>query len=136
VNGYDRIVSIPVALDEVRREADTRRAAPYLLTVADDGRPHAVAVALRWQDGRARCEVGRRTGANAEARPLVSLVWPPDEPGGYSLIVDGTAARQEGVVLIEPTGAVLHRPASEPAPPGAAEAGEACVSDCQRLLPR
>jgi hypothetical protein len=142
-------VSIPVALDELRREAEARRTAPYLLTVADDGRPHAVAVAAAWDGGRLRCEVGRRSGANASARPLISLVWPPDEPGGYSLIVDGTAAHQDGAVLVEPTSAVLHRPAPAPAAPaggrGATAGSErqppdptstACTSDCRRLLSR
>jgi hypothetical protein len=71
--------------------------------------------------------IGNTTGANASARPLVSLVWPPSEPGGHSLIVDATAttAGDDGRVILEPTRAVLHRTV---ATPNASAAGE---SDCR-----
>jgi hypothetical protein len=107
---------------------------PYLLTTSDDGRPHAVAVTVAWDgdgdgDGhRLRAGVGRRSATNVTTRPLVSLLWAPVEPGGYSLIVDGTAAVElsgtgdpaDSAVTVTPTRAVLHRPA-----PGAATG-----SDC------
>ncbi|MGZ9213613.1 MAG: hypothetical protein ACXW53_17095, partial [Candidatus Binatia bacterium] len=72
------------------REKSTRfGTSPYLLTQGDDGRPHAVAVSIEWQGGRILTSAGTRSAANVAARPLVSLLWPPDEAGGYSLIVDG-----------------------------------------------
>ena len=115
-------MSISVALDELRAAiADTDRA-PYLLTVSDDGRAHTVAVAPQWNgDDELVIAVGRRTAANAQARPLVSLLWPPKERAGYSLIVDAevttTASDDDGhIVHLRPTRAVLHRPA-----PGLAE---------------
>jgi hypothetical protein len=102
-----------------------------LLTVSDDARPHAVAVAAAWDGAALALSVGKRTAANASARPQVSLLWPPNEPGGYSLIVDGTAAatREEGRIAVTPTRAVLHRPA---ATPEAAKPG--CSADCVPIL--
>ena len=74
--------------------------------------------------------------ANATARPNVSLLWPPNELGGYSLIVDGDVTHTEGtgngdnVVVVRPSRAVLHRPADGPAP------ADGCGADCVPLLDR
>jgi hypothetical protein len=124
-------MSIPVALEQLRHETLRFAFAPYLLTVGDDARPHAVAVAASWDGDRLAMEVGRRSAHNAGARPDVSLLWPPNEPGGYSLIVDGTAAatRDDGCIAVAPTRAVLHRPA---AAPDAAKPG--CTADCVPIL--
>ncbi len=120
-------MSIPVALDELRDQIRRFALAPYLLSVSDDARPHAVAVAAVWQGDALVMEVGKRSAANASARPQVSLLWPPNEPGGYSLIVDGRAAATsgDGGLAFTPTRAVLHRPA---ATPDAAKPG--CSADC------
>jgi hypothetical protein len=74
--------------------------------------------------------VGSRSARNVAARPEVSLLWPPFEPGGYSLISDGVV-RDLGDerVAFAPTRAVLHRPAVEPV----AKDGSACTSDCVPL---
>jgi hypothetical protein len=109
-------MSIRVELDELW--AVTERQAPfaYLLTVSDDGRVHAVAITPRVrEDGRETitCDAGNRSCANASSRPNVSLLWPPGEPGDYSLIVDGTAAVSGSNVQITPERAVRHRPAPE-----------------------
>ena len=120
-------MSIPVPVEGLA-SAMAERPYAYLLTVSDDGRPHAVAVTPVLVDGVLRAEVGRRTAANAAARPVgVSLVWPPAEAGGYSLIVDGAAEVHGETVGVRPTKAVLHRPA--PADAGPVEAGS-CGSDC------
>ncbi len=127
-------MSIPVALDELRAAIEGRAASPYLLTVSDDQRPHSVSVALGWDGDELIMGVGNRTMANASSRPEVALLWPPDEPGGYSLIVDGTVSGTSGagdgdnVVRVQPTRAVLHRPAAPDADTGA------CGSDCVPLL--
>ena len=61
---------------------------------------------------------------NASARPLVALLWPPNSSGEFSLIVDADATRVDDArVWLEPTRAVLHRPA--PSGDG---------SDCQPVL--
>ena len=128
-------MSIPVELADLRAEASTRPYA-YLLTVSDDGRPHSVAVQPAFDGGALLADVGGRTQRNVGARPLVALVWPPVEAGGYSLIVDCEGAVEgESAVRLSPTKAVLHRPApaNSAAATGegvdAAEAGS-CGSDC------
>jgi hypothetical protein len=126
-------VSIPVALDELRSTSGGYRFA-YLMTTGDDLRAHAVAVTPT-HDGAALVVTGagRRTAANAEARPAVSLVWPPDDLGGYSLIVDGDATVErsgsgdDATVHVNPTKAVLHRSAPSPDP------SSSCTSDCRSV---
>ena len=126
-------MSVPVSIERLRDAMTDFHAAPYFLTVSDDGRPHAVAVVASWVDDELAFPVGRRSATNTAARPLASLVWPPEEVGGYSLIVDGTAevdaTGQGGLVRLLPTKAVLHRaPAAGPA--AASGVAEACTSDC------
>ena len=124
-------MSIPVALERLEYETPRFAHAPYLLTVSDDGRPHAVAVAAAWEGGTLAMAVGKRSARNAAVRPEVSLLWPPNEPGGYSLIVDGTAASASGGdrIAVTPTSAVLHRPAAT-----ADAARQGCSADCVPLL--
>jgi hypothetical protein len=126
-------VSIPVPLESLRAALNERGEGAYLLTVADDVRPHAVHVPVHWQGDLLVAEVGHRSAANVRARSSVSLLYPIREDGDYSLIVDGTAvvASQEGGhrVLITPTKAVLHRPATTPDPVSP------CGADCVPLLP-
>lgn len=125
-------MSIPVALDALRAALGERPAVAYLLTVSDDGRPHAVHVGTAWDGDRLVADVGTTTARNAAARPSVSLLYPVRTDGDYSLIVDGTAevAAHGGGrrVRIAPTKAILHRPATAPEP------GAACADDCVPLL--
>ncbi len=129
-------MSIGVELTELHATLAELERPPYVLTVGDDGRAHCVAVAYEWRDDELALGAGNRTMANATARPNVSLLWPPNEPGGYSLIVDGDVTHTEGtgggdnVVVVRPSRAVLHRPADGPAP----TAG--CGADCVPLLDR
>jgi hypothetical protein len=109
-------VSIPVALEELRDQIDAFATDAYLLTVRDDGRAHSVAVPVGWKGDELVVPAGTTTAANASARPLVALLWPPPERGGYSLIVDATVMSTAAVdggheVTLQPTRAVLHRPA-------------------------
>jgi hypothetical protein len=68
--------------------------------------------------------VGSRTLANARARPRVTLLWPPRDRDGYSLIVDALVTdAADSAVRLRPTRAVLHRPAVAPTGPG-------CTADC------
>ena len=126
-------MSIPVALDELRRALAERGDAAYLLTVSDDARPHAVHVAVQWQGNGLVLDVGSRSTANAAARPSVSLLCPVRHAGDYSLIIDGTAALIAAPagqqLLVTPTKAVLHRPL--PAP----DTASPCGADCIPLLP-
>jgi hypothetical protein len=84
----------------------------YLVTVSDDARPHTVAVRPQWEGDELVVPAGRTSRSNAQARPLVALLWPPAEAGGFSLIVDASASvRNDDEVHLKPTRAVLHRPA-------------------------
>ncbi len=127
-------MSVPVPLDRLRAAIAERGPGAYLLTVADDGRPHAVHAPVRWEGDVLIADVGRRSAANAGARPAVSLLYPVRSDGDYSLIVDGTAAvatADGGQRLrVTPTRAVLHRPAPAPDP-----TASGCDADCVPLLP-
>jgi hypothetical protein len=89
---------------------------------------------VRWEGDALVAGVGKRSAANAAARPAVSLLYPVRADDDYSLIVDGSAvveSRENGQrLLITPAKAVLHRPA--PAPDPTSE----CGADCVPLLPR
>ncbi len=99
----------------------------YLVTVGDDYRAHTVAVDPGLAGGTLVIgAVGNSTRRNASAHPDVTLVWPPNTPGGYTLIIDGQAEVAGDGVQIQPTGAVLHRPAT-PGVPTASGCGDDCV---------
>jgi hypothetical protein len=113
----------------------------YLITVDDDYRVHTVTVEPELcdlpdgTDGRRAIIdvglIGGRTRDNLAQRSDVTLLWPPPEPGGYSLIVDGQAETTDsdsetarlGVV---PTRALLHRDADPDSP----EAAKGHLHDC------
>jgi hypothetical protein len=100
----------------------------YVVTVSDQGTPHAVWVPVRWEGGGPVAEVGATTARNAAARPGISLLFPVRADSDYSLIVDGTAAVESGAgsprVRLTPTKIVLHRPGPSPDPTSA------CGADC------
>ena len=113
----------------------------YLITVDDDYRVHTVTVEPELRDlpdgpdGPGAIVdvglIGGRTRKNLAHRRDVTLLWPPRDPGGYSLIVDGSAevtdADDETVRLgIVPTRALLHRDADPDSP----EAAKGCLHDC------
>lgn len=102
----------------------------YLLTVGEQPRPHISALtATVVDDAVVVAEPGQRSRSRVELNELVTLLAPPYEAGGYSLIVDGTARLSEDAVVVSPTRAVLHRAAPSPA---ANNAG-GCVQDCVEL---
>ncbi|HEX4976542.1 MAG TPA: pyridoxamine 5'-phosphate oxidase family protein [Nocardioides sp.] len=122
-------MSVKVDLAELGQHLQ-RHPFAYLLTVGEDLRAHAVAVQPTLEEGGLLLTgLGRRTSGNLAARPDVSLVWPPYEPGGYSLIVDGRATVIDEAARVEPTHAVLHRPADHAAgdPAGSGACGNDCV---------
>lgn len=124
-------MSIPVDLDALRDELATYERPAYLATAGDDGPPHLVSTFLRWSDGAFVAECGRTSATNLSARSTASLVVPPNEVGGYSLIID---ARAEDVDVeartarLVPLKAVLHRPAAVPG-----DGTDGCGHDCKPL---
>ncbi len=131
-------MTIPVELAGLQERIEEFGPRGYLLTVGPDGRPHSVGVGVRWVDNLLATAPGNATLANAAARPLVALLWPPFAPGGYSLIVDAEvvtaigAGQGDNLVTLRPTKAVLHRPAEDLAAGGALRPG--CTSDCVSVL--
>lgn len=124
-------MSVNVDLDKL---ADTLVDFPfgYLITVGDDHRAHTVAVTPDLCDGVLTVgPIGRTTARNATAHDAVTVVWPPREPTGYSLIVDGNAEVTEDGVRVTPTRAVLHRSAIAPG----AGTDPAGLHDCVPLKP-
>jgi hypothetical protein len=105
-------VSVPVDLDKLRAESDKFGALAYLVTVGDSGAPHVVSAAVEWEGPTIVAGAGRRTGANVGERPAVTVLWPPYEAGGYTLLVDGTGAVEGEVLRITPTKSILHRTAT------------------------
>lgn len=120
-------------LDAVRAAAGKFGHPPYLLTVTPGLQPHCRVVTVSWSAGGDRVVVSppprdwRESLARGHIR--ATLLWPPDEPGGYSLILDGDATG-ENELVIEATRAVLHRPGAPAAP-----INPSCGSDCIPLYP-
>lgn len=121
-------MSNPVATESLVERIEELGSIAYLVTVRPQGRPHVVSVPVRWDGNELAVPAGRRTSANVAAQPDVTLVWAAPPGRGYCLIVDGTARlpaqpeaeeeQPEPMLLIEPTGAVLHRtPEGDPTAP-------------------
>ncbi len=121
------------SIQHLREESAHFGASPYLLTQGEDGRPHAVLVSVEWQEGRMFTRAGAKSTANIAARPLLSLLWPPVEEGGYSLIINGDGyvigSGPEAQIGITPTHGVLHRPGTS-----ADSEARGCCSDCIPLF--
>jgi hypothetical protein len=101
----------------------------YLITVGDDYRAHTVAVEPVLADGTFDVgPIGNSTRKNLDQHDAVTLVWPPREAGGYTLIVDGRGKPSDDALKVVPSRAVLHRPAT----PGAATK-PGCLHDCVPL---
>jgi hypothetical protein len=117
----------------------------YLITVDDGYRVHTVTVEPELRNlpegpngPGAILDVGRiggHTRKNLAHRSDVTLLWPPPEPGGYSLIVDGRAeatdsdggdAAETARFGVVPTRALLHRDADPDSP----NAAKGCLHDC------
>lgn len=104
-------MSTTVDLTELPAAVADRGPAAFLVTTGEE-RPHVVAVVVDVVDGALEVGAGRRTVANAAARPEVTLLWPADAAHpANSLLIDGTAspADQGERLRIAPSAAVLHR---------------------------
>ncbi|OHV03858.1 hypothetical protein [Mycobacterium talmoniae] len=114
---------------DLARLADTLRdyGFAYVISVDDRYTAHTAAVTPQLNDGVLHVgAVGRHTRANVEAHPDVTLLWPPQVPGGYSLIVDGHATGTDPLT-VAPTRAVLHRPVTVDSPPSTCSPAYDCV---------
>ncbi|MUL66470.1 hypothetical protein BOO86_18495 [Mycobacterium sp. CBMA 234] len=102
----------------------------YLVTVNDDHRAHVVTVGPEFVGGVFEINaVGDRTSGNLAQRTDVTLIWPPHDPGGYTLLVDGRGEVKGTRLQVFPSRAVLHRPAEA----GSAQAASGCLHDCVEI---
>ena len=98
----------------------------YLLTIANDS-PHMSLVSVDLKGNVIACAIGKSAARNIASKPNLS------QPGGYALVVNGTATgrREPGGVTraeITLTKSVLHR--AGPKPP---DSDGPCTSDCRRI---
>lgn len=99
----------------------------FLITVGDGGKPHSVMLDPVLIDGVFDVgAAGDRTSGNVAQHPDVTLLWPPRQPGGYALMVDGRAEPAGDGLRVVPTKALLHRRAT----PGSPAAESGCLHDC------
>ncbi|MDT4974475.1 MAG: hypothetical protein QOG98_233 [Pseudonocardiales bacterium] len=125
------MMSVKVDLDQLAAALEDFTFA-YLVTVGDDYRAHTVAVEPGFADGVINVgPVGGGTRRNLAQHDGVTLVWPPSQPGDYTLIVDGRGHATDGdaALQIVPSRAVLHRKAA----PDSAAAAAVCLHDCVPL---
>jgi hypothetical protein len=121
-------MSVKVDLDQLA-DALADFTFAYLITVGDDYSAHTVAVQPVLTAGVIDVgSVGNSTRKNVAHHDGVTVVWPPREPGGYTLIVDGQGQPTDTALKVVPSRAVLHRPAA----PGAATK-PGCKDDCVPL---
>ena len=106
-------MSVPVSLSDVPGVIDTAGQA-FLVTLLDDGRAHVAGVSCSTTNGIVRVSCGKRSKANAAARPSVTMLFPAPRADGFVLLVDGDAMADIGAdgqtLIITPTSAVLHKP--------------------------
>ncbi len=120
-------MSIPVKIGDIAVALE-RFGSGYLLTTTD-GRVKVVTVEPTSADSGLRIAgPGRGTLSNLAVNPVVTLVFPPPDVHGHTLLVDGTAVVEGADVVVTPVTAVLHRPAAHadgPLPP------DGCGQDCE-----
>lgn len=77
---------------------------------------------------------GKGTVRNLAENAAVTLVFPPAERRGFSLLIDGSGTVEGEDVRVVPATAVLHRPMSHadgpPPPPSAGEQTDSCANEC------
>lgn len=123
---HDGGMSIPVDLAALG-EALARHDTSYLLS-GGAGRPHIAQVFPRLiGDTLVIDEPGKTARRRVVDHPEISLLCPPREAGGYSLIIDGAGTLDEdGALHVRPSHAVLHRA-------GAPTQDSDCGNDCRPL---
>ncbi|MDQ6527265.1 pyridoxamine 5'-phosphate oxidase family protein [Nocardioides sp. LHD-245] len=123
-------MSIPVDPADLR-QALADFDSGYLLTTSSPQVKVVTVDPVAGDDGTLRIAgPGRGTLRNLAENPAVTVVFPPRERHGYTLLVDGTATtdgEDGGDVVVTATTGVLHRPAAHadgPLPP------DGCGHDC------
>lgn len=122
-------MSIPVDVDALD-SALADFGSGYLLTASAEGAVKAVTIEPHLDGGMLRVGPPKGSATNLAANPKATVIFPPMQAKGYTLIVDDTATVTDDGFTVSPGVAVLHRPASHsdvPPPP------DGCKNDCARL---
>lgn len=123
-------MSIPVEITELA-DALAGRGPGYLLTASAEGRVKAVTVEPELRDGLLHCPPSGGSARNLAVHAAATLLFPPVEERGHTLLVDGTASAGDGGIVVTPLSAVLHRPADRA--DAAPVDGDGCGHDCTPL---
>ena len=126
-------MSIPVELPDLATALQDFGAG-YLMTTTG-GTVKVVTVEPVVQDGVLLVRrPGKGTVRNLAENAAATLIFPPREPKGFTLLVDGTGEVEGDDVRVTPASAVLHRPGihadGPPPPPSAGEQTDSCANDC------
>ncbi|MBT95583.1 MAG: hypothetical protein CL431_06435 [Acidimicrobiaceae bacterium] len=128
-------MSIPVEEQDIIKTIKEFGSSAYLISTSEDGHPHLANLKFDIYETDLIFTVGRRGTSNLEKSPLVTMLWPAKEVGGYSLIIDGNASKHKNVDLndsvwkISFNTGILHRPAEQES----TNSDPSCGSDCQAI---
>lgn len=120
-------MSIPVKIEDLAKTLGDFDIA-YLLTVGERG-IKVVCVEVESDGETLRIPTASKgTARNLEQNSSVTLMCPPREPHGFTLLADGTASGDGEGFRMVPATAVLHRPAAHSDGPVDADG---CGQDCK-----
>ena len=127
-------MSIPVDAKDLIRTIEEFGSAAYLITSNADSHPHVTHLGFQILEDALFFELGKRSTKNVEMSPLISILWPPVESGGYNLTIDGTITQSQnkaepGDWKVHISSAILHRPAQLPF----VASNDDCTSDCKTI---
>lgn len=127
---YGSSMSTSVGIDTIADVIGDYDAA-YLISVGIDAAAKVVSVEVSAADGvLVVTSASAGSAANVAANAKVTVLCPPREPNGFSLIIDGTASRSGTGFVVAPTNAILHRPAAHA---DNLSDTATCENDCQHL---
>lgn len=104
----------------------------FLLTISRSG-PHTSQVVVELQGNKVSCAIGTSAAKNIASEPNVSVFWPPQEPGGYAIIVNGLATATNGASGVTTADITLTKSVFHRAGPRQPDSNGPCASDCRQL---
>lgn len=124
-------MSIPVDIDRLAAVVADYPAA-YLLTTRADGAVKAVSAEPVVVGAVLILPPSKGSAANLIGNARATLLFPPPQAKGYTLLVDGAATSDgpDAEIRFTPQTAVLHRPARHADGPPASDAVTGCDNDC------
>ena len=127
-------MSIPVSAKDILKTIEEFGTSTYFISATADGHPHVANLTFVTDNDGLVFTVGKRGTKNLKNCAQVTMLWPPKEVGGYSLIIDGIASKVENSDVsdslwkISFDSGILHRPAQS-----STNDNHSCGSDCQTI---